>query len=249
MNKKSVASDAVKPLQPYEVALLSASFSELSHLAEAALSYLPSDRQQRLVGMRCDRLRKRAILSSFLARYALALHTAGSISALTISQDSKGKPRLAAADYGFSVSHSGDCLLVAVGRSVEIGVDVESLARTVDYLAIARRYFHPDEYQWLGQRAGPALRDAFFDLWVKKEAAVKAQGQGITYGFDRFKVAQASPATLELNHQQGGVMALTLIAVAGAMPDYRAALAVSPQLKHLDEYTVNAAHLAAFFQD
>jgi len=79
-----------------------------------------------------------------------------------------------------SVSHDGARIAVAVGSQGDVGVDlqhVESRRRTAD---IARHHFSHAENAWLDD-AGP---DAFYMLWVLKEAYLKARGTGLAGGLD-----------------------------------------------------------------
>jgi 4'-phosphopantetheinyl transferase len=89
-----------------------------------------------------------------------------------------GKPALPGA-IEFSLSHAGDLLAVAVGVDRAVGVDVEKSASSPDILALARRYFCPDEYRWLLAREGADQTDQFFRIWTRKEAYLKARGVGI----------------------------------------------------------------------
>ena len=92
----------------------------------------------------------------------------------------KGKPVIdqsgEAPPLSVSVAHSGSVLAVAVTRAGDVGVDVENEARTVDRIAIARRFFTEAEsasVESLGE-------SAFFALWAHKEAMLKAAGDGLT---------------------------------------------------------------------
>ena len=116
----------------------------------------------------------RAGLRALLATY---LGTAAREIELSASQS--GKPQLAGpSELRFNASHSGDLALVAVARSREVGVDVESTARQIDAAAMARMYLSPDE-QAAVERA-PNPRDLLLRHWVAIEAFGKATGQGIS---------------------------------------------------------------------
>lgn len=90
----------------------------------------------------------------------------------------------------FSVSHSLGYVLVAVSGVQQLGVDIEVLTRNVRApLAVARRYFAPEEAETLAavDHEGQQRRD-FLRLWTRKEAVVKATGGGIVSGLNRFVV-------------------------------------------------------------
>jgi 4'-phosphopantetheinyl transferase len=78
----------------------------------------------------------------------------------------------------FNLSHSGDYALIAVG-SQPLGVDIEAIRLDVDWHALAKMNFHPDERAILEARPDAAIR-TFFQIWAHKEAFLKAIGIGFT---------------------------------------------------------------------
>jgi 4'-phosphopantetheinyl transferase len=93
-----------------------------------------------------------------------------------------GKPRLIgerANGRSFSLSHTRGLVACAVTSGAEVGVDVECVDREVDAGGIAARFFAPAEAVQLLTLDGEARQDRFFDLWVLKEALVKALGRGM----------------------------------------------------------------------
>ena len=110
----------------------------------------------------------------------------------------RGKPRLAGAAAGtglcFNLSHSGDVGLIGWSRGREIGVDVEVWRALRDTAALVRRFFSPVEIaSW--EALEPAARHAaFFNLWTRKEAYVKALGRGLSLPLASFDVSHESGA-------------------------------------------------------
>lgn len=104
----------------------------------------------------------------------------------------RGKPRLApehaASELHFSVSHSGDWAVIAVGRS-PLGIDIEARRTVRDVDALASRFLAPGEARAL--RCVPALHrePVFLRFWARKEAYAKALGEGIAIGFRTFDLA------------------------------------------------------------
>ena len=77
-----------------------------------------------------------------------------------------------------------------------VGVDVEVERDLPDMEAVARRSFHPDEFGRVMAEEGAERTAAFFRVWSRKEAFIKAVGLGLAYPLDGFVVsAEASPAT------------------------------------------------------
>ena len=82
-----------------------------------------------------------------------------------------GPPRLRDGPL-FSISHSGERVVLAVA-DVPVGVDVEKLDRRLDPTRLAKRMLLPEE------RARIATPDDFLRTWTRKEALVKATGEGV----------------------------------------------------------------------
>jgi len=101
----------------------------------------------------------------------------------------RGKPALAAGP-AFNLSHCRGMVAVAVARDVEIGVDVEALARSdFDEDAIAQSTFHAAERERLSHIEDASRRKAaFLATWTSKEALVKAIGEGLSMPLDGFAV-------------------------------------------------------------
>ena len=108
-----------------------------------------------------------------------------------LARDVHGRPRLAP-EHGFDAgwSHSGGGLLVACGRDVVLGVDLEREHVRPRALELARRFFHPREAAWLEAQAEAARAPAFLRLWCAKEAVLKAHGRGLAFGLDRLAFAE-----------------------------------------------------------
>ncbi|MDF3127953.1 4'-phosphopantetheinyl transferase superfamily protein [Kiritimatiellaeota bacterium B1221] len=77
----------------------------------------------------------------------------------------------------FNLSHGGGWLLVSFSQSTWVGVDLEDLRREVRAKALANRYFSPAE-QAMFTRGGDA--GSFMNIWTRKEARLKASGEGLT---------------------------------------------------------------------
>jgi 4'-phosphopantetheinyl transferase len=107
-----------------------------------------------------------------------------------------GKPALdgAHAPLGFNVSHSGDVAVVAAGWQRAVGVDVEAWRPLPDLAALAARVFAPAERAVLEALAPIDRPAAFFRCWTRKEAFIKATGQGLAQPLDGFIVSLGEPA-------------------------------------------------------
>lgn len=134
------------------------------------------------------------------ARQVLAEALGGDPLALPLVRDPRGRPELSAAlsRFGTGWSHSGGLLLVALGEGVRLGVDLELLRPRPRLLEIVRRFFHPAEIQWLESLSGAEREQWFFRVWCAKEAVLKADGQGISFGLHRLQFAPVEGDLLQL---------------------------------------------------
>jgi 4'-phosphopantetheinyl transferase len=89
----------------------------------------------------------------------------------------------------FNVSHSGGVALYAFTRGREVGVDVEQIRRDVEVEVIARRFFSESEQSQLAAWPESEKFNAFFRCWTRKEAYIKAIGDGLSLPLGQFDVS------------------------------------------------------------
>ena len=103
--------------------------------------------------------------------------------------DRRGKPRLPSSHLEFNLTHSGERAALAVATRTPVGIDIETIRTARDPLALARRFFAPEEAQELAVMP-PDRRDrAFLTVWTRKEAFVKGVGVGLSGHLGRFRVS------------------------------------------------------------
>lgn len=103
-----------------------------------------------------------------------------------------GKPELASGELRFNVSHSQNFALLAFCLSHDIGVDIEAHRPDFDNQRIARialRFFCEGEREELTTLESDEKRSAFFRCWTRKEALLKATGEGISGGLAKYQVS------------------------------------------------------------
>jgi 4'-phosphopantetheinyl transferase len=104
-----------------------------------------------------------------------------------------GKPalaqRCALSDLRFNVSHSDDFAVYAFASGREIGIDIESIRVIGDAEDIAARFFSRRENEAYRALEPRDRSLGFFNCWTRKEAFVKALGDGLDYPLDRFDVS------------------------------------------------------------
>lgn len=165
------------------------------------------------------------------ARLALAQALGQRPDALPIERDERGRPHLLAPFHSHDLgwSHSGDALLVALGQSAQVGVDLEKMRPRPRAMILAERFFHPEELRWLQGLPDQAREPAFVRLWCAKEAVLKAHGHGLSFGLDRLCFAEQDGA-LHLSHcdRRLGPASDWTLHEWSPLTDYRAALAWRP---------------------
>ncbi len=111
---------------------------------------------------------------------------------LPLTRGSEGRPLLGPPyqDLDAGWSHSGDVLLLALGQSIQLGVDVEQVRPRPRARQLAQRFFHPDEVRWLDGQREESLEFSFVRLWCAKEAVLKAHGKGLSFGLEKLVFAE-----------------------------------------------------------
>lgn len=141
----------------------------------AARYFHPIDAARHLVG--------RAVARAVLGRALGAEWDAGEF-ALGVM----GKPGLPGYGIDFSISHAGRWVWAAFCRDAPVGIDVEEL-RLLDDLGDLVGVLHPAEAASIRLQAGEDARAAaFFRCWTRKEAVLKAVGEGLMRGPDSIQV-------------------------------------------------------------
>ncbi|MDY0091356.1 MAG: 4'-phosphopantetheinyl transferase superfamily protein [Candidatus Vecturithrix sp.] len=144
-----------------------------------------------------------------------------------------GKPALSGAINAsfprFNLSHSGELALYAFAYDRELGIDIEWTRRRIDQIdQIARRYFSEVENMALSALPEQMRSQAFFNCWTRKEAYIKARGQGLSLPLHQFDVtlAPGEPAQLLAIRDDPSQLARWTMQVLQPGPDYVAALVV-----------------------
>jgi 4'-phosphopantetheinyl transferase len=145
--------------------------------------------------------RRRFVAGRGLLREILGAYLGLNPGAVPFAYGPAGKPRLAGDGPGlaFNLSHSANLAVCAVAApGSEIGVDVERLRPLSDIAGTAACWFSPRERALLAVLDGDERVRAFFRVWTRKEAWLKATGFGLPLGPERVEVAVApvEPARL-----------------------------------------------------
>jgi 4'-phosphopantetheinyl transferase len=144
---------------------------------DAALDRLPAFMREEILRSQRQADRQARILGRLLLRAGLlrlGLHRDAPLAAWT--RDASGRPRLLDCPADFSISHSGGLVLCALTMAGRLGVDVERRARMKNLEL--RAAFGDGEWADILASTDPSL--TALRLWTIKEAALKADGRGLS---------------------------------------------------------------------
>lgn len=198
-----------------------------AHHLEHCLALLSPDEKTRAERMYFERDRRRSAVARAMLRVLLARHVAMAPAEIAFSLGPHGKPYVAAAPepLHFNVSHSAERAIYAISRNCALGVDIEYTDRDVAHEGIAERFFSAREHAEL-QRVAPADRKrAFFACWTRKEAVVKATGDGLRLPLDQIEVTVSPDEQPRLISIPGGRAADWTLHAADAGSGYVATVA------------------------
>lgn len=161
--------------------------NELAWLAQRAQTFLSAPELERWQRFRHSQSQMMYLAGRYLLRSVLARKLECRKEDVPLQISDSGKPFLDPQLWSgsFNLSHSDDFLLLGIGDTVQLGVDIECCTKPRDLDGIAAMIMHPEELAHFNQLPLEARTDYFFHLWVAKEALVKMLGRGISYGFKR----------------------------------------------------------------
>lgn len=196
-------------------------------------SVLSPDELARVERFKLERKQREYIISRGLLRRVLSHVLKQDPSLFEFEYSDHDKPHLAVNRHGkpvqFNLSHSHEQTLIAVTLEHLIGVDVEYVRRNVEFKKLAARFFSAQEARDLSTYTEDNLPPAFFACWTRKEAFVKALGDGIAFGLSEFSVS-VDPFDREValtTHWDPDAASTWSLINIPAGPDYMAALAVA----------------------
>ena len=185
-----------------EVHVWRATLDQTQSQIQSFLHNLAADEQARAERFYFERDRERFIVARGVLRAILGGYLNQAPECLSFCYRSHGKPALAGESGGdvirFNVSHSHGIALYAVTRGREVGIDLEHIRSDLVVEEIAERFFSRREVAMLRALPTEAQRQAFFRCWTRKEAYIKARGEGLSLPLDQFDVSLApgEPAAL-----------------------------------------------------
>lgn len=193
---------------------------------------LSPDERAKVDRFRFERDRRRSTVARGVLRMLLGRYLETDPRGVGFRYESHGKPvlgeGLAAHGMRFNVSHSAELALFAFARGRELGVDVEEVRLMEDAVEIAERFFSEAENAVFRTLPPEARDEAFFNCWTRKEAYIKAVGEGLSFPLHVFDVtlAPGEPARLLASRDPVQAERWSLHGLPDPAPGYRAALVV-----------------------
>jgi len=154
---------------------------------------LSEDEAERAARFFFDRDRNHFIVARATLRKLIAARAGCEPAEVRFEYNQWGKPALAAGfargSIRFNLSHSGGFAIYAITHGREVGVDIETIRPDIAGEHVAENFFSPAEVNAL--RALPATQqpEGFFNCWTRKEAYVKARGEGLSIVLASFDVS------------------------------------------------------------
>jgi len=218
-------------LPPDEVHVWRANLQQSPSSLASLTQVLSADERARAERYYFEADRRRSIIGHGASRILLAHCLGAAPESLRFIYNEFGKPALAPGSLPhlqFNISHSGEWILIALSFGRILGVDVERKREDMATAEIAARFFSPIECSTLDALPETQRCAAFFACWTRKEAYLKARGDGLSLPLDQFDVAfapGAEPRLVATRHDPSEAHRWKLAAL-GVGPGHAAALAV-----------------------
>jgi 4'-phosphopantetheinyl transferase len=219
-------------LSSHDLDVWRASLDQPEELVARLSQTLNTEEQARAQRFHFERHRRRFTVGRAVLRWIVGYYLKIAADEVQFDYSSHGKPALAAVHhqdtFQFNLSHSQTVGLYAFTHCRKIGIDVEHDHEMKDMEGIASRFFSSREHHKLRQVPAEKRREAFFNCWTRKEAYIKAIGDGLSSPLDRFDVSLApgdSPQLLSIDGDPQKAALWSVIAF-NPVPGYAAAICV-----------------------
>jgi 4'-phosphopantetheinyl transferase len=196
----------------------------------AAATLLSSDERERAARLLCEHKRTRFIAGRSALRRLLGQYLDKAPQALVFRYGPHGKPALVIGAsetiLTFNFSHSEDLALLAVATDREVGIDIEYRHRHISVAPFARHILSENEAASLQRLPEEQHQQALLTAWTRKEAYVKALGEGLARSLNSFStgIADDEPAVRRVEDANGEPRTWTFTPLA-VHPDYLACVA------------------------
>jgi 4'-phosphopantetheinyl transferase len=181
-------------IEDYQVHIWQANLKSLSVYPEDISKTLSSDELESADKLKFTIDREHFILRHYYLRLILGKYCNCQPHELMFRYNSCKKPYISIPEYKeilFNMSSSGDLMIVGLGWHNDIGIDIEKVHEFYNLENISADYFSLQELNYFNGESDRTK--AFFKIWTRKEAIIKAMGQGLYYPLKSFCV-EVSPS-------------------------------------------------------
>lgn len=203
---------------------------------------LSNDERERAERFHFEHDRRRFIVGRGALRILLGRYLRIEPAQLRFRYGLRGKPYLSKEFEGsglaFNAAHSNELAVYAITSGREVGIDLEYIRPLPDAAQIAARFFSARENMALVSLPASQRLEAFFSCWTRKEAYIKAVGDGLARPLDQFQVSLTPGEPVQLLWVEGRAEETTrwsMEALAPA-PGYVGAIAVEGSDWHLERW-------------
>ncbi len=152
---------------------------------------LTPEEHQRAAKFLTSQAREHFVAARGILRQLLGAYLGISAEEVALRYGPQGKPSLAPGHDSrirFNASHSGGMGMLVFAQEHEVGADLEHTRADVEGMEIAARFFSQEEKAELAKLPPELRNEAFFRCWTRKEAYVKARGEGMGIPLESFTV-------------------------------------------------------------
>lgn len=183
----------VLPLTPGTIHIWQADLELSPKQINQLQTTLSLEEAQRAARFKFAHLQQRFIAAKGILRILLGKYLNKSPESILFSYGSHGKPELntqlfQTSSLHFNQSDSMTFALYAFTKASPIGVDIERIREDIEALSLAERFFSPNETVALKNQSPQQQIPAFFRIWTRKEAFIKAVGEGLSFPLHEFEV-------------------------------------------------------------
>ncbi len=176
-------------LSSNEIHIWQASLDQPTERWQTLAELLSPDETIRANAFHFERDQRRFIVARAVLRLLLGHYLNSGARDLKFVYGTKGKPSVAnEPSLQFNVTHSHELALYAFGTHQPLGIDLEYQRTVTDMQGIARGNFSAHENAIFNALPDHLKQEAFFNCWTRKEAYIKALGEGLSHPLDSFDV-------------------------------------------------------------
>jgi 4'-phosphopantetheinyl transferase len=216
---------------------------DLDELPSAPPSALSPDELTRAQRFHFEKDRQRYIRCRSSLRNLLSRYLGTPAADICFKYQPGGKPELTEQQnplqLRFSVSHSDQMALIAVSAVHRLGIDIEKERSDIDAEALSERFFSSRERDGLRALPDHLRVAAFFACWTRKEAFLKATGDGLSFPLADFSVTthpEVGPALEEIGGDTHARQQWFLSDISVG-DGYHAAVAVESSFSRVETYS------------